>query len=143
MHIVGFEVADVEIVIALLWLLDRRLAVAAENLDKGLAERGPALAVPAHAGHARLGVVELLCSLEHLIGRLGRLHAVLIENVLAVGEDFRLRLDREAQLHAALLRAFPRRLLEVARIVVVFLDERGEIREDVFVLAELRQIDGD
>ena len=108
-----------------------------------MAKRGAALAIPAHAGHARLGVIEFLRGLEHLVGRLGRLEAILLEDVFAVGEDFRLRLDGEAQLHPTLLRAFPRRLLEVARIVIGFLDKRGEIHENVSVLTELRQIDGD
>lgn len=83
------------------------------------------------ASQTWLGVVELLRRGQHVVSGLGRLQPRLREQILAVGEDFRMRLDGNPVLLTAELRAGPGRLRENRRCRVRFLDQRIEVDEDL------------
>ena len=63
--------------------------------------------IPGDASQTWLGVVELLRRGQHVVSGLGRLQPRLREQILAVGEDFRMRLDGNPVLLTAELRAGP------------------------------------
>ena len=108
----------------------RRLAITETNSWVTGAVAG---GIPGDASQTWLGVVELLRRGQHVVSGLGRLQPRLREQILAVGEDFRMRLDGNPVLLTAELRAGPGRFgaRYPRRCRVRFLDQRIEVDEDL------------
>ena len=68
-------------------------------MTKGLADRRAAGGIPADAGHAVLVLLDGLGGRQDIgMGLTGFAEAVLLEYVLAISEDLRVRLQRNAEL---------------------------------------------